>query len=452
MDYGADREPGAAWKRGDSMTVNADQRNDALPPPDDRPGSIDVTVGRARLTKAVLANVVLLTMIAPLATDMYVPAFPVVGHDLHTGATEVQLTLTTFFVGMALGQLIGGPVSDQRGRRGPLLGALVVMMVASVLCALSPTIGIMMVARVVQGFSGGWAMVIARSLVVDLACGPLLVTSLNLVQGVAGIAPIVGPLLGAVILQLSHWRVSFWLLAVWGAAMLIAVAVAVPESLPVERRHGGGLRQLRGAAGQVLRSRGFVGYLIVMAFSMGVTFAYVATSAFVLQSMDGLSPVMYSLDFAGNAVGLTVATLAAARLAGKVATRTVIAVGLTATAAAGVLLLVGALWLQMPLWVAVGGFFVLMTAQGLIGPNAGALASGEVPEHPGTGSAVLGFLQWCTAGVIAPIAGLGGERTAVPMAIIVLALVAASFTALLVMANPRHSEPRVRPGDATALD
>lgn len=386
--------------------------------------------GQTRLTKVVVANVVLLTMIAPLATDMYVPAFPAVGSDLGASARQVQLTLTTYFVGMALGQLVGGPVSDQRGRRRPLLASLVVMLVASAVCASSPSITVMMAARLVQGFSGGWAMVIARSLVVDLASGPRLVKALNLVQGIAGVAPIVGPLVGALILQLSDWRMSFWLLAAWSAVMLLTVAVSVPESLPADRRHGEGLRQLRDAAGHVLRSRGFVGYLVVMALSMGVTFAYVATSAFVLQSMNGLSPVVYSVDFAANAVGLTVATLAAARLAETVSTRKVIAVGLTATLAAGVLLLVGALWFDMPLWVTLVGFFVLMSAQGLIGPNAGALASGEVPDHPGTGSAVLGFSQWSTAGVIAPLAGLGGAQTAVPMALIVLTLVTVSFGAL----------------------
>ena len=180
----------------------------------------------------------------------------------------------------------------------------------------------------------------------------------------------------------------------------------------------------------MLRSRGFVGYLVVMAFSMGVTFAYVATSAFVLQSMNGLSPVMYSVDFAANAVGLTLATLVAARLAGRVPTRVVIAVGLAATARRGLLLLVGALWFDMPLGVAVVGFFVLMSAQGLSAPTPARSPPGEVPDHPGTGSAVLGFLQWCMAGVIAPIAGLGGEQTAVPMALIVLILVAISFAAL----------------------
>jgi MFS transporter, DHA1 family, multidrug resistance protein len=397
----------------------------------------DVTRGRPILTTAVVVNVVLLTMIAPLATDMYVPGFPAVGRDLHASATSVQLTLTTFFVGMALGQLAGGPISDQRGRRRPLLASLVVMLLASTLCALSPTIAVMMLARFVQGFSGGWAMVIGRSIVIDLASQSRLVRALNVIQGVAGIAPIVGPLLGGLIMQYVDWRLSFWVLAVWAAIMLLTVAVFVPESLPVDRRHRGGLQQLRGAAGQVLRTRRFVGYLIVMALSMGVTFAYVATSAFVLQSMNGLSPMLYSIDFAANAVGLAIATLIAARLADTVPTRTVILAGLGGTALAGVLLLIGALWFGMPLLVALVGFFVLMAAQGLVGPNAGAMASGEVPDHPGTGSAVLGFLQWCTAGVVAPLAGLGGAATAVPMAVIILVLVAVSTAALLGLAKPQ---------------
>jgi DHA1 family bicyclomycin/chloramphenicol resistance-like MFS transporter len=397
------------------------------------------------LTRTVLATVILVSTIAPLATDMYVPAFPQVGADLAGTATQVQLTLTTFFVGMALGQLIGGPFSDARGRRGPLLLALIVLTVASIGCAFSPSITVMMAARFVQGLSGGWAMVTARAVVVDLTRGPQLVRSLNLVAGVGGIAPIVGPLIGAVILQLSHWRVSFWVVAALGALMIVAVAVGIPESLPADRRHRGGLAQLGRAARQVVGRRGFVGYLVVMAFSMGVTFAYVATSAFILQSMNGLSPIMYSLDFAANAVGLALATLLAARLAGRVATRTVITVGLAVTGAAGVLLLVGALWWGTPLIVAVVAFFLLMSAQGLIGPNAGALASAKVPEHPGTGSAVLGFSQWCMAGVVAPIAGLGGEHTAIPMALIILVLVGASVAALfgLTREEPRLSHDHV---------
>lgn len=389
-----------------------------------------------------MATVVLVTAIAPLATDMYVPGFPRVGADLQAAATQVQLTLTTFFVGMALGQLLGGPVSDARGRRAPLLWALVVLTAASVACAFTPTIEAMMAARLIQGFSGGAAMVIARAIVVDLVSGPTLVRSLNLVAGIGGVAPIIGPLLGAVILELSNWRVSFWVVAAIGAGMIVAAAVAIPESLPPDRRHRGGLVPIVRATRTVLRVPGFAGYLVVFAASMGVTFAYVATSAFILQSMNGLSPVWYSIDFAGNAVGLTIATLLSARLAGRVRTRAVIATGLVLGGLAGVLLLVGAIWFGMPLVVAVIAFLVLMSAQGLVGPNAGALASAEVPHHPGTGSALLGFVQWTLAGVIAPIAGLGGDRSAVPMAVIVLLLVATSLFALYVVARPNRLRDR----------
>ncbi len=217
--------------------------------------------------------------------------------------------------------------------------------------------------------------------------------------------------------------------------MLMAAAACVPESLPVARRHRGGLTALGQGVRHVSGNRAFAGHLVVMALSMGVTFAYVASSAFVLQGMNGLSPVQYSIVFAANAVGLTVATLAAARLAGRVATRTVIATGLLATGFAGVLLLAGALWWSMPLPVTIVGFLILMSAQGLVGPNAGALASQAVPDHPGTGSALLGFFQWCAAGVIAPLVGLGGEHTAVPMAGTVIVLTALSAGALAAAAR-----------------
>jgi DHA1 family bicyclomycin/chloramphenicol resistance-like MFS transporter len=401
----------------------------------------------ALLTSALVATVVLLTAIAPLATDMYVPAFPQVAGDLSATATQVQLTLTTFFVGMALGQLIGGPISDQRGRRRLLIAAVVVMTVASAVCAVAPTITVMMAARFLQGFAGGWAMVIGRAVIVDLASGARLVRVLNVMAGVGGIAPIVGPLIGAVILQLTHWRVSFWTVAALGVAMTIAVLVAVPETLPADRRHGGGLRTFVAAGAQVLRNRHYVGYLIVAGSAMGALFAYVATSAFVLQSMNGLSPIAYSVDFAANAAGMTLASLAAARLAGRVPTRMVILAGQVAALAAGIAMLIGALWFDTPLIVALTCFFVLMSAQGLIGPNGGALASAAVPDHPGTGSALLGFVQWIAAGTIAPLAGLGGEHSAVPMATIMVAGAAVSLIGLLVIARPApRRTPSPHPG------
>jgi len=390
------------------------------------------------VSAALLATVVLLTAIAPLATDMYVPAFPDVAHDLGTTATGVQLTLTTFFAGMAAGQLVGGPVSDQRGRRRPLLGATVLVLVASVACAAAPDIGAMAAARFVQCFAGGWAMVIARAVIVDLVSGPELVRALNLVQGVGGIAPIAAPLMGGVILQVSDWRAPFWVIAAITLAMFVAAPAVVPESLPPDRRHAGGLRAFATAAHDVLTTRAYVGYVVVSAAAMVALFAYVATSAFVLRSMNGLSPIAYSVAFATNAGGMTVAALVSARLAGHVPTRVVILVGQLVALTAGVGMLVGAFWLGTPLPLALGCFFALMVALGLIWGNAGALASAAVPQHPGTGSAVLGMLQWGTAGVAAPLAGLGGTGTAVPVAVMMTVGAGVSLIALLSVGGPAH--------------
>ena len=163
--------------------------------------------------------VVLVSAIAPLATDMYVPAFPAAGADLAVNASQVQLTLTTFFVARAAGQLVGGPVPDTRGRRRPLVFSLVAATFALAACAFATSIAVMLAARFVQGLSGGWAMVTARAVIVDLARD--LVRSLNLVAGVGGIARIVGPLLSGVILQFSHWRTSFWVVAAPAATVAV---------------------------------------------------------------------------------------------------------------------------------------------------------------------------------------------------------------------------------------
>ncbi|HEU5485126.1 MAG TPA: MFS transporter, partial [Microlunatus sp.] len=231
---------------------------------------------------------------------------------------------------------------------------------------------------------------------------------------------------------------SFWTVAALGVVMIICVLLAVPETLTRKRRHAGGLRSFAVAGRQLLRNRRYVGYVVVAGAAMGSIFAYVSTSAFVLQSMNGLTPIAYSIDFAANAAGMTIAAMVAARLAGRVATRKIILAGQLAALAAGIAMLVGALWFHAPLVVAVISFFVLMTAQGLIGPNGGALASAEVPDHPGTGSALLGFVQWVAAGVVAPIAGLGGSDTAVPMALLMIATIGLSMIGLLLLARPRR--------------
>ena len=397
---------------------------------------------------SLVATVIFLTAVAPLATDMYVPAFPAVAEDFDTSASAVQLTLTTFFAGMGLGQLVGGPFSDQRGRRVPLVMGTILMTVASIACALAPSVGIMMIVRFVQGFGGGWSMVIGRAVIIDLARGPQLVRVLNLVMGIGGVAPIISPLLGAVILQLTGWRMTFWALAILGILMTLCALFVVPESLPAEKRHAGGLREFGHAARTVLSNRRFVGYVVVASSAFIALFAYVATSAFILQNMNGLSPVAYSIVFAANAGGMTIAALISARLAGRVPTRRVILCGQVIALAAGVAMLAGALWWATPLLVAMGSFFALMVAQGLINTNGGALASAEVPDHPGTSSAVLGLVQWTTAGVVAPIAGLGGSDTAVPMALLMIGGALLSLFGLLVLARAGRPGAGTQPREA----
>ncbi len=401
------------------------------------------TAVRGAVPGSLIATAVLITSVAPLATDMYVPAFPRVARDLGASTTAVQLTLMTFFVGMALGQLLRGPISDRRGRRLPLVLGTAGITLASVVCALAPSIGMLAVARLVQGFAGGWAMVVVRAVLVDLATGSRLVRVLNLISGVGGIALIAGPLLGGVIVQYSVWQASFWLVGVAGVAMTACVLRFVPDSQAAAQRHGGGLLTFAASSAAVLKDRRYVGYVVVASAMMIVVFAYVSSSAFILEDVNGLGPIQYSVDFAGNAAAASVAALLAARLAGRVPTRRVIGVGQALGVVGAVVLLVAGALLHAGLLLVGVGFLALMLSHGLSTANAGALASAQVPEHPGTGSAVLGMFQWLAAGIGAPIAGLLGSDLTVAAGELALAGLMVSLVGFLVLARPADGSRRV---------
>lgn len=410
---------------------------------------MEAGIARGAVPAALIATAVLITSVAPLATDMYVPAFPQVAHDLRASTTAVQLTLTSFFVGMALGQLLGGPISDQRGRRVPLVLGTIGVTLGSVACALAPSMGLLAVARLLQGLAGGWAMVVVRAVLVDLARGARLVRVLNLISGVGGIALIAGPMLGGAIVQFSVWQTSFWLVAVAGVAMTVCVLLFVPESLPAAARHGGGLRAFASSSAAVLSDRRYVGYVLTASAMMVVVFAYVSSSAFILENVDGLGPIQYSIDFAGNAAAASIAALLAARLAGRVATRRVIGVGQAVGVVGAVALLGAGLLLHAALLPVIGSFLALMLSHGLSTANAGALASAQAPDHPGTGSAVLGMFQWLAAGIGAPIAGLLGSDLTAAAAQLALAGLLVSLLGFLVLARPggaaRSPRRRSRP-------
>jgi DHA1 family bicyclomycin/chloramphenicol resistance-like MFS transporter len=391
----------------------------------------------AGITTALILTLALQSAVPPFATDMYTPAFPRVTADLQTEASLVGLTMTTFFVGMAFGQLLGGPISDQRGRRLPMIIGGLICTLGAVACALSPSIGFLIVARVVQGFGGGMASVVGRAVIVDLAQGDRLARIMSIMMALGGLAPMIAPVAGGAVLTFGGtWRTVFWCLVGFGLLMMITAILIVPESLPPERRHAGGLRQFASGIASVLRIRLFVAYLLTTAFSGFSMMAYVANSSYVLQVMKGMHPMPFALFFASTALSQVLLSLVNARLVGRFRPRTLIGFGLTMSSTAVILLTVGVLFLGTPLLLTCAGFLILMAAQAFVFGNSGALAAGQATHVAGSASAALGVAMALAGAVAAPLASSGGGETAVPMIIVMIVGVTCSVLAFLFLTRP----------------
>ena len=299
------------------------------------PVSTDVSAGRPGAAAAAVSTSLVLTLalqsaVPPFATDMYTPAFPQVTADLAATASLVGLTLTTFFLGMALGQLLGGPWSDQRGRRMPMIIGGLICTLGALGCALAPSIWVLIVFRIVQGFGGGLAAVVARAVVVDVAKGDQMARVMSILMALGGLAPMIAPVFGGAVLTLGGtWRTVFWCLVGIGLLMMITAIFLVPESLPVERRHGGGLRQFGSGLHEVLRSRLFVGYMLTAALSGFTMMAYIANSSYVLQVQKGLAPLPFALFFASTALAQVLLSVVNAKIVGRFRPRSLIGFGLT---------------------------------------------------------------------------------------------------------------------------
>lgn len=344
----------------------------------------------AAVSMSLVLTLALQSAVPPFATDMYTPAFPRVTADLSTSASLVGLTLTTFFLGMALGQLLGGPLSDQRGRRLPLIVGELLCTLGAVGCALAPSIGWLIGFRVLQGFGGGVAAVVARAVIVDVARGDALARVMSIMMALGGLAPMIAPVAGGAVLTFGGtWRTVFWVLVGFGLAMMITAVAFVPESLPPERRHSGGLRQFASGLGQVIRIRLFVGYTSTAALSGFTMMAYIANSSYVLQEQKGLAPMPFALFFAATALSQVVLSILNAKIVGRFRPRTLIGFGLTMASLAVAALAVGVFALDTPLLLTCVGFLVLMAVQAFIFGNASALAAGEAPQVAGAASAVL---------------------------------------------------------------
>jgi DHA1 family bicyclomycin/chloramphenicol resistance-like MFS transporter len=370
--------------------------------------------GNGRLPVPAVLVLALLAAISPLATGMYLPAFPLMADDLSTDAATLQLTMTTFLAGLAAGQLVIGPLSDRRGRRGPLLTGAAVCVLASAVCTVAPGIGVLIAARFLQGFAGAAGIVLGRAIIADTVTGTVAARTFSWLMTLGAVAPVVAPLLGGALLRPLGWRGVFGALTVIAVVMLVGAFVVLPESLPLSRRGAGA--PLRGAGG-LLADRQYLAHAVVLVFSYGMLIAYVSASPFVLQEVFGLSPGWYAVAFAANAGGLTLASLTNARLVGRFGARRLLRIGLAwELGSAGVLLVLtvaGSLTL-VPVLVL---FWSCVASLGLVMGNATSLALAGTARSAGTGSALLGAGQFALAAAVAPLVGIGGERTAVPMAV-----------------------------------
>ena len=390
-----------------------------------------------------------LIALGPLTIDMYLPSLPTITTDLQTTAAAVQLTLTGTLAGLALGQLLVGPVSDAIGRRTPLLFGVGVHILASLLCVIAPNLAVLGTLRVLQGLGAAAAAVVAMAIVRDLFTGLPAATLLSRLMLVMGAAPILAPTLGGIVLSWTSWRGVFVVLTLFGVAILTVTALALPETLPVESRRSGGVLGTIRDYGRLFTDRVYLGLIVVAGLAMAAMFAYVSGSSFVFQEQYGLSEQQFGFVFGAGAVGLITATQLNVRLLARWSPAQILVSALLGGAAAGAVLLLfaatgfgGLPGVLIPLWL-------VLASAGLALPNAPALALSRHGEAAGTAAALLGAVQFGIGALAAPLVGVLGTG-AVAMAVVIAAGMLASVIVLLVVVRP-WLLPVDAPGPALAV-
>ena len=385
-----------------------------------------------------------LTAVGPIAIDAYLPAFPSIAKEFGASASSVQLTLTGLLAGLALGQVVAGPVSDVMGRRRPLLFGLVAYVVASVACAVAPSVWVLLVFRVVQGLGAAAGVVIARAIVRDLYSGNDAARFFSLLVIVTAVSPIFAPVLGSLVLRLTSWRGIFAILATVSTIVTVAAFLLLRETLPAGRRRDGGVPDALRSYRRLLSDRVFLGYALTFGMPFIGIFGYISGSSFVLQNLYGLSPQTYGLLFGLNGLGLVTASQVNRYLVGRIRPTRLLGVGLAGLTTGTILLTGGILAGGLGVGAVVVPLALLVASVGFISPNATALALSGHPEMAGTGSAILGILQFGLGAAVAPLIGLAGTHSALPMAIgfaVAAAGASASFL-LIARAAPGGGAPR----------
>lgn len=378
------------------------------------PGSAGDRVGRP--LSLVLA---LLTVFGPISMDLYLPVLPQLATDLGAATSTAQLTITACLIGLALGQIVAGPLSDRFGRRWPLLIGVSIYVLASIACAVSGSIEVLIAGRLLQGLAGATGVVIAQAAGRDLYRGTALVRYYGRLTVLAGCAAIVGPLIGGQLAAVTDWRGTFVFLAAVGAAILLAALLIFRETLPAGARSTGGFSHVRANMGVLLTDRLFLGAALTISLLNGAVFAYLSGATFVLQGIYQMTPQQYSYAFGLGSLAFVVAGFLSGRLSERWSSHATLSIGVS-LAVAGTAGIFAAALAHLPLPVVLVSIVVMTSGVAITTPPATALALTDYPHMAGTAASLLGLGRYAFGAVTAPLVGLAGEDTAVPLGVVTL--------------------------------
>lgn len=389
-----------------------------------------------------------MTAIGALTIDLYLPAFPTLARELDTSAARVQLTLTGTLAGLALGQLVVGPLSDALGRRRPLLAGLALHLLASLACVVAPSIGVLGALRVLQGVGVAAASVVALAVVRDLFDGGGAARLVSRLVLVIGVAPVLAPSIGSFLLGVTGWRGIFALLAAIAGTLFLLAATRLPETLPPALRRPVGARATLGTYRVLLGDRAMLGLVLTAGLTISALFSYVSGAPFVLQELYGLDAQQFALVFAAIGGSLVVGTQTTGQLVSRVAPQKLLLTGLSGGLVGGLLLLTlvatgtgGLLGVVLPLCLTT--LFV-----GVAMPSTPSLVLARHGWAAGSAAALLGCAQFGIGAAVAPVVGLVGLRGDLGMALAITGALAAALVVLLVVVRPVLSAPPVLPPGA----
>ncbi|WZE73209.1 multidrug effflux MFS transporter [Macrococcus sp. CCM 2573] len=360
----------------------------------------------------------LLAAFGPLSLDMYLPALPRVADDLSTSASYAQLSLTACMIGLAVGQIIVGPISDVIGRKKPLFIVLIGYALFSYFAARAATIEWLIFFRFIQGFCGGAGAVLSRAISSDLYKGKDLTKFLAVLMLVNGLAPVLAPVLGGVILSISTWHTVFYILAIYGVLMVL-LALTLEESLPTYNRNEGALKSIWKDFKLLLTNKAFVTMLMLQSLTYGVLFSYISGSPFITQKIYDMNAQQFSYLFALNGIGLIVFSQLTAKLVNKMDELKILKLGQNIQLV-GMILTVIVLVLHLPVWMLCAAFFLMITPVSMIGTTGFSIAMQVQNQGAGSASAILGLMQFLIGGILSPLVGVMGESSIIPFIVIII--------------------------------